>query len=527
MGEVTDISEESRAMAETRRARVRARIGGWVRARGRSGRARRLGLAAVIVLAALAVPGGAAMQVMSARAMADLSRTMGEPDAGDTFFDDLEIDEPTPDEVVAAGFAPDPGFFSDAEISGNLGASGIPQVALDAYVRAEDVSADRDPECGIRWSLLAAIGRVESDHGRFGGAQLRADGYGTKPIRGLPLDGRPGLALVRDTDKGSLDGDAVYDRAVGPMQIIPSTWRNVGVDGNDDDRRDPNNIFDAAWGAGVYLCAGNADLTDPMQEAAAVRRYNHTDEYVRVVISLAAAYENSDYDPTPGDDPDRGSGRGGDYDFDDLGFDDGLSSFDDSFGFEDVTPGGGGGTVVPTPRPPSAPPAPKPAPRPTPSIPAPKPQPPAPTTTTPKPPAPRPTPSLPPTTRPTPPTTRPTPPTPTTTTPPTTAPPTTTPVPTPPTTAPDPGPTPPTTVPTTPPPGDPAPGDPGGGDVESDPPASVGWSRTMLDFVTETVAARQAACPAPAAAAPAPAPAPAPEAEAPEAPEATDPAACG
>lgn len=503
-------------MAETRRARVRARIGGWVRPRGRG---RRLGLAAVVVLAALAVPGGAAMQVMSARTMSDLSRTMGEP--GDTFFDDLEIDEPTPDEVVAAGFAPDPEFFSDAEVSGNLGASGIPLVARRAYVRAEQVSAENDPGCGIRWSLLAAIGRVESDHGRFGGAQLRADGYGTKPIRGLPLDGRPGIALVRDTDRASLDGDPVYDRAVGPMQIIPSTWRNVGVDGNDDDRRDPNNIFDAAWGAAIYLCAGNADLTDPMQEAAAVRRYNHTDEYVRVVISLAAAYENSDYDPTPDDDPDRGSGGGGDYDFDDLGFDDGLSSFDDSFGFEDVTPGGEGGTVVPTPRPPSAPPAPRPpAPRPTPSTPpAPKPQPPAPKpappTTTPTPPAPRPTPSIPPAPAPTPttPTTRPT--TPTTQPP---APPTTTPAPTTPTTVPDPGPTPtdpgptpPTTDPATPP-GDPGSGDPADGDVEADPPASVGWSPTMLEFVTETVAARQPACPPP----PAPAPTP-PATEAPQA----------
>ena len=129
-------------------------------------------------------------------------------------------------------------------------------------MQAADQLAVDDPECGIRWTLLAAIGRVESNHGRFGGAQLRDDGYGTRPIRGIPLDGRPDVALIRDTDGGRLDGDTTYDRAVGPMQFIPSTWQSVGVDADGDGRRDPNNIFDAAQGAAVYLCRGDADLRD-------------------------------------------------------------------------------------------------------------------------------------------------------------------------------------------------------------------------------------------------------------------------
>ncbi len=38
----------------------------------------------------------------------------------------------------------------------------IPQVAFDAYQKAAAAS-------GIDWSYIAGIGKVESDHGRFGG----------------------------------------------------------------------------------------------------------------------------------------------------------------------------------------------------------------------------------------------------------------------------------------------------------------------------------------------------------------------
>jgi Transglycosylase SLT domain len=189
--------------------------------------------------------------------------------------------------------------LSSEEIIETLGANGIPSVAVDAYMEAADQLALDDPTCGIRWTLLAAIGRVESNHGRFGGAQLRDDGYGTKPIRGIPLDGRPNVALIRDTEGGELDGDTTYDRAVGPMQFIPSTWKSVGVDADGDGRRDPNNIFDAAQGAAVYLCRGDADLRDVDARARAVRTYNNADQYVRVVLDLADMYEAGDVDLLP------------------------------------------------------------------------------------------------------------------------------------------------------------------------------------------------------------------------------------
>jgi hypothetical protein len=200
--------------------------------------------------------------------------------------------------------------LTSARVITTLGESGIPDVALRAYKRAESQLGVRRPSCRLSWTLLAAIGRVESNHGRFGGAQLRSDGSGTRPIRGIPLDGRPHVALIRDTDGGALDGDPTYDRAVGPMQFIPSTWRAVAVDGNGDGQRDPNNIYDAAQGAGGYLCAGGGDLRDPAQAARAVRRYNNADTYVRVVLSLAQQYLTGDVtivpssgDPAPNDQP--------------------------------------------------------------------------------------------------------------------------------------------------------------------------------------------------------------------------------
>jgi putative copper export protein len=174
---------------------------------------------------------------------------------------------------------------------GGLTSSGIPEVAMLAYRLGEQTAEVSDPGCGLGWPLLAAIGRVESNHGRYGGAQLLADGYGTRPIRGIPLDGRPGVATIRDTDDGAVDGDTTYDRAVGPMQFIPSSWRAVAADGNDDGIEDPDNIFDAALGAATYLCAGHGNLHVRADRAAAVRRYNHSDEYVATVLALADAYE--------------------------------------------------------------------------------------------------------------------------------------------------------------------------------------------------------------------------------------------
>jgi hypothetical protein len=180
-----------------------------------------------------------------------------------------------------------------------LDEGGIPTVAVEAYQRAAAALAVSDASCHLPWQLLAGIGRVESDDGQFGGSMLLADGYGTQPIYGLPLDGRDGVALIRDTDGGKLDGDPNFDRAVGPMQFIPSTWAMWGADGNGDGKKDPNNIFDAALAAADYLCASGGNLAIPAQETAAVLTYNDADEYAHVVTTLAASYEHGDFATLP------------------------------------------------------------------------------------------------------------------------------------------------------------------------------------------------------------------------------------
>ncbi|HET9255773.1 MAG TPA: lytic murein transglycosylase [Pseudonocardiaceae bacterium] len=168
------------------------------------------------------------------------------------------------------------------------GPLGIPGAVLDAYQFAQRTMADIQPGCHLPWTVLAGIGRIESDHASDG----RVDAFGNTlgPILGPRLDGSPGIAAVPDTDRGALDGDTVWDRAVGPMQFIPSTWRAYGVDGNGDGVTNPNNIYDATVSTGLYLCAGGADLADQAQLQAAVFRYNHSAAYVDVVLRWAHAY---------------------------------------------------------------------------------------------------------------------------------------------------------------------------------------------------------------------------------------------
>ncbi|WP_428967121.1 lytic transglycosylase domain-containing protein [Micromonospora fluostatini] len=168
---------------------------------------------------------------------------------------------------------------------------GISPVAMQAYGYAELVLAETNRSCGLSWTTLAAIGFVESRHGQANGATLKPNGRAEDPlIFGLPLDGQGGRMLIRDSDQGRLDNDTTYDRAVGPMQFIPTTWEEIGADADNDGVKDPHNINDAALAAGRYLCKGSRNLTIPGDWWEAILSYNDVRRYALDVYNTANRY---------------------------------------------------------------------------------------------------------------------------------------------------------------------------------------------------------------------------------------------
>ena len=185
------------------------------------------------------------------------------------------------------------------QIVATASTSGIPSAALAAYQRAETVINAADSACHLSWQLIAAIGRVESNHGRANGNTLDDDGLATPGIYGVALNGANRTTEIVDTDAGQFDNDTAYDRAVGPMQFIPSTWSVVGVDADGDGVRNPQDIDDAALGTAVYLCSGSDDLGTDAGRRGAVFRYNHSQSYVDLVLDIMDAYLAGDFTSIP------------------------------------------------------------------------------------------------------------------------------------------------------------------------------------------------------------------------------------
>lgn len=255
-----------------------------------------------------------------------------------------------------------PGSSSNLPAAGSAEA-GIPASVLAAYKQAERTVATTDPSCRLPWQLLAAIGKVESGQAR--GGRVDANGTASPRILGPALNGQ-GFALIKDTDGGAYDGDAVHDRAVGPMQFIPSTWASWGQDANGDGRKDPNNIYDAALAAGRYLCANDRDLALAADLDQAVLSYNRSTEYLRTVRSWYSYYQRGTHEipdgtgtlpstpstPTPSPSPGTGSGP--------SATPSPKPSPDKPGGKPSPGPSkpGGGGSTSPTPKPPTPKPTP-------------------------------------------------------------------------------------------------------------------------------------------------------------------------
>ncbi|WP_233245531.1 lytic transglycosylase domain-containing protein [Salinibacterium hongtaonis] len=190
---------------------------------------------------------------------------------------------------------PAPGAVGRADpdwVRATAQATGIPERALAAYAGAALFKSTDRADCGIGWNHLAAIGLIESDHGRYGGSTIATDGTTVPPIYGIALDGN-GVASIPDSDGGTIDGDATHDRAVGPMQIIPGTWRNWHVDGNSDGVEDPQNIDDAVIAASNYLCRSSPDMVDEDGWRAGIHAYNRSDAYAHSVADAANRYDEA------------------------------------------------------------------------------------------------------------------------------------------------------------------------------------------------------------------------------------------
>lgn len=129
----------------------------------------------------------------------------------------------------------------------------IPAHLLAIYQEAAEGS------CNMAWQVLAAVGKVESDHGRSTAPGVRS---GTN---------RAG--------------------AMGPMQFLTGTWAAYGRDGDGDGRADVYNPIDAIWGAANYLCANGAG--DPGRLRDAIWNYNHASWYVDQVLGIAARYTSA------------------------------------------------------------------------------------------------------------------------------------------------------------------------------------------------------------------------------------------
>lgn len=169
--------------------------------------------------------------------------------------------------------------------------TGIPRIALRAYMAASEW-AKTDLGCDAPWWTVAAVGRHESHHGSYL-AVLMEDGSVLPHLFGIPLDGTRSLA-VRDTDNGAMDDDPVWDRAMGPMQVLPQTWSwyagRYELDADQNTVEDPHNINDATRLTAAMLCRNGGDLRTEAGLRRAYWAYNPSLTYNDTVLGTALEY---------------------------------------------------------------------------------------------------------------------------------------------------------------------------------------------------------------------------------------------
>lgn len=158
----------------------------------------------------------------------------------------------------------------------------IPPQLLDHY-RTASLSCP-----GLPWTVVAGIGKVESNHGRFGGSTVAENGDVVPPILGPVLDGSlPGTRPIPLSGPSPWHGHPSFDRALGPMQFLTDTFRSFGVDGNGDGTATPHNAIDAIYSAVAYLCGDEGEVTSLRD---AIFKYNRSEVYVNQVLDFASRY---------------------------------------------------------------------------------------------------------------------------------------------------------------------------------------------------------------------------------------------
>lgn len=164
---------------------------------------------------------------------------------------------------------------------------GIPQRQLQAYAYAA-FSVREEMGCNVGWPTLAALGAVLSDHGQKDGTTVGSDGITSKPLRGIsPAAG--GLSEVPDTDAGSIDGESQRDVPVGPMQLMPSRWEQLGTSVEPGQKPNPDQIDDAVLTTAHMLCS-SGDPSSPEGWVAAISQFNPSKIFIVAVHNKAEEY---------------------------------------------------------------------------------------------------------------------------------------------------------------------------------------------------------------------------------------------
>lgn len=141
-----------------------------------------------------------------------------------------------------------------SESASHVTVMGIPKNFLQLYQSAATTCH------GMNWTVLAAVGQVESGHGANNGPSSSG--------------------------------------AEGPMQFLPSTFAAYAVDGDGDGDKDIWSPADSIYTAAHYLCANGAGR-GPRGLYSALWNYNHADWYVQMVAAVAVKIARQFHVPAP------------------------------------------------------------------------------------------------------------------------------------------------------------------------------------------------------------------------------------